>query len=403
MTAARLRIGGSGRGTARVLLAAWLAAGVAPACSDGSSEGPASRATAPPDHPEPLTFTRSAECAPCHQTIYDEWKSSQHEFAWRNPEPRRPELSDNFANRTCIPCHAPRPVFETGFGLNVLERSENRTDGVDCFTCHRHRNAILTASPDLVEPGAPCHPRTEPRVADVELCAPCHDQHKTLQDWKHSEYGPGGPVPMSCNDCHMPRVAGHPTVVNGRPVSRRATHREHRFPGGHDREFLKRAATVDSSVVRDGGRPVLLVRVRNSGTGHNLPADERHRAVDLHIEVRTGDAPPALARVARYRNPYREEFALKNPLKAPGSRTFELDLGALGVVAVRETREAAAWNPVRPIHFPESTQIQAGAAMSYRIELPGPSGEVSVRLDYKLQPYVRNEDAALLYTATHAY
>lgn len=76
---------------------------------------PEEKAPIPPGRPQ-----SSQECQDCHQQVFEEWASSQHAMAWINPFVR--ELSDDFSNKDCIDCHAPRPVWETGIGERVLFR-----------------------------------------------------------------------------------------------------------------------------------------------------------------------------------------------------------------------------------------------------------------------------------------
>ena len=337
----------------------------------------------PPTGRKPMLLETSASCRPCHPEVYAEWSRSHHAIAYTNPEVQR--LSRQFQDRDCLPCHLPRPVFETGLGVRVLERSTRKNEGVDCFTCHRSGNAMLCAGE--VGPGgadAPCNPETWAPVASMTLCAPCHDQHKVLQDWKQTRFAVEGPGYQDCNDCHMPRVKR----AQGR------SGRGHVFPGAHDPEMIRKAATMQVTL---GGSGLLLVRVENTGAGHNFPADERHRAVDLEIEVEDGSGRSARFRVDRYRNPYREEFAIKNPLREPGAeRDYEVEIQGLGTAAIHALRVPAEHQPHRKTWYPESTQIPAGEARSYRIELPAEVRSARVLLLFRTNPYQSDEDAVLV-------
>ena len=198
-------------------------------------------APVPDVNDKPMDLVDSSQCAECHREIYDEWEGSHHAFAWLNPEPRRPELSDNFKNKDCIPCHAPRPMIEVGYGLRPLERETRRETGVDCFTCHKYKN-VMAASNRLGRnaSSAPCNPVEWAPVSEMNLCAPCHDQHKVMQDWKLSRYGEEGSEDFQdCNDCHMPETPGPGTAGGSRK-----THRSHAFAGAHDAAMLKTSATL---------------------------------------------------------------------------------------------------------------------------------------------------------------
>ena len=146
------------------------------------------------------------------------------------------------------------------------------------------------------------------------------------------------------------------------------------------------------------GQRRLLVVVANDGTGHNFPADERHRAVDLHLIVHTADGRRHDVRVARFRNPYRPDFEYVNPLPKPGD-TYPADLtiGELGYAKVIATRIAASFHPVRKVPYPQSTQIPAGEKRSYQITLPEGSVGATLRLWYRSNPFMADKDAVLLH------
>jgi hypothetical protein len=174
--------------------------------------------------------------------------------------------------------------------------------------------------------------------------------------------------------------------------------RSHRFPAAHDPEILKTAVSLKTKV--EGGR--LRIAVKNDGTGHNAPADERHRAIDLVVTLRDRVGNAVSARVDRFRNPYRDEFNLKNPLRKPGDEySYEVDFGELGKATVVARRVAAAFNPIRKVYYPESTQIPAGEARTYEITLPPNASGASMRLIYKLTPFVEDDRGTLLHEASH--
>jgi hypothetical protein len=104
---------------------------------------------------------------------------------------------------------------------------------------------ILESVERLRQPGfLPPQRHSERYMPDVlrspRLCEACHRQlvlpdltgtdaaPVVLQDqggsWRHGPFGPNGPSPMSCADCHMPRLEDNPFAF---PV------RDHRMPGGN--------------------------------------------------------------------------------------------------------------------------------------------------------------------------
>lgn len=335
----------------------------------------------------PMLLNSSAECAACHEEVFREWKDSWHAQAYVDAEVQR--LSRGFEDKDCLPCHLPRPILETGLALRPLERDRRHEEGVDCFTCH-----FAPAAQSMIGRGplgaaarnAPCQPQESAIIGQLGLCAPCHNQHKVHVEWQQTAFSVQGPQFKDCNDCHMPQVLR----ANGR------TGRSHRYPASHDPAILKSAASF--SLEREVAG-VLLVSVANTGCGHNFPTDERHRAVDLEATFVCSDGSRISRRIDRYRNPYRTEFELRNPLREPGAeRNFDIDLGSAGTAGVHVLRVPPVGHPVQSsVAYPESTQIPAGEARRYRIQLPAAVSSVELKLYYRIQPFQPDAEAVLLH------
>jgi hypothetical protein len=282
-------------------------------------------------------WTSSTQCRACHAEVYAEWQGSHHQVSFTNPEVKK--LSDDFRNKECQACHLPRPVFEVGLGKRTLPRLTRPDEGVDCLTCHLGADgAILGRHP---APAAGCEPRAEPAFQGLELCASCHNQHQTTDQFRASSHAAGG---GHCNDCHMPLATRGGTVGRGR---------SHVFPGAHDEAMLARAATFE--VARDGSE--LLLTVTNTGAAHNFPTEERHRAVDVVLRfVQHDGSATEWSRLHRFRQPYRDE---------PG----------------------------------ENTQLPAGAAIALRARIPEGAVRAQARLWYRLHPFATDDQPAstLLY------
>ena len=60
--------------------------------------------------------------------------------------------------------------------------------------------------------------------------AGCHDQHKTVQQWRESRYPDLG---LGCLECHMPFRDGDPNRG-----------RDHTSMGGHDLELVRSAVEL---------------------------------------------------------------------------------------------------------------------------------------------------------------
>ena len=280
----------------------------------------------------PILWQSSEQCRTCHQATYDEWHGSHHQIAYLNPEVRK--LSDDFRNKECQACHLPRPVSITGFGERTLPRMTFPEEGVSCLTCHLGADgAILGAE---TRPTAPCRPVRSPELVSAELCASCHNQHQTTDQWRASPQAAAG---GTCRSCHMPPMDR--ARENGvRPGF------AHAFKGAHDAEMLRSAGRFSVAASADA----VLLSLENVGAGHNLPTEERHRAVDLLVRFETGtDGWGVWEQVYRFRQPYRDESG-------------------------------------------PDTQLPAGERKDVSVPRPEGALRVRARVWYRLTPYVGDDD-----------
>jgi hypothetical protein len=285
---------------------------------------------APPEAP-PVAFISSGECRACHQDVYAEWDASWHSRSWTDPDVRA--LSNDFSNTDCIDCHAPRPVFETGVGERVLPRTSRRNEGVDCISCHALPGPAGEAARmagTLERTDVPCRPMIVRELGTPEFCAPCHDQHKTVEQWRATQYAADG---IDCIDCHMPYRDGDPNKG-----------RDHTMHGGHDIELVRRA--VELRARRAGA--TLVIEVENVGAGHHFPTDERSRAGDVFWRVK-GES--AWRWAYRFRSPYRDELGVSDTLlPAHETRTVEVADAPAGTLEVALFYKLTPWwaNPEAP-------------------------------------------------------
>jgi nitrate/TMAO reductase-like tetraheme cytochrome c subunit len=284
-------------------------------------------------------FSSSRQCRECHPQVYSEWEDSFHARAFLDEEVRK--LSNEFTNEQCIDCHAPRPVFETGLAKPPLPRASRRSEGVDCIACHAREGSVVGLSP--IAAGA-CMPRADPKLASVDHCATCHDQHQTIEEWKLTPFPAQG---VTCVTCHMPSVDR-----NGKKGS------DHASPASHDLGELQKAVSMTVAVE---GR-TLRVTVKNVGAGHHFPTDERSRAADLFVKLQRGDGSTSLTRLDRYRNPYRDQ------------------VGASEGLPFREE------SPLREKR-PESTLLPFGVERRYEVDLAESAGLAEVLLLYRTLPF----------------
>jgi len=300
-------------------------------------------------------LTTSQSCEQCHPEVYQEWLDSQHAIAFVNPLVRREDMADGFRKKDCIPCHAPRPVFEHGLGKSarVLARDIDRASGIDCLSCHKLDGGVASTRSGL---RAACNPIARPELATTNLCAPCHNQHFTVDEWENSPPDLRG---RSCNHCHMPPVER--PARDGLPVR---TGRSHRMLGGNDLKLLKSAASVTWS--SHGAE--LVLSVTNSGCAHNLPTDARHRALDLVVTLLDDQGRPV------------------GPM-------VNLGAGENGGTARLRFR-----NPYRDESGKVDTQIPAGESRELRVAIDQPGASTAdIRLLYKRTPFIDDEEAVLVF------
>lgn len=290
----------------------------------------------PPADDGPLQLQSSTQCLECHAGVAAEWKSSHHAFAYENPEVRK--LSNDFANQECIACHAPRPVLSFKPGERVLARQSERGLGVDCLACHSHPDGGVGTSNVQAKFDAPCRPKLVERMASVEHCAACHNQHKTVDQWRAAPPELKGD---NCLGCHMP--------LAWREGGRRGM--DHSFKASHDLEALQSATTMTSGWT-DGEAWVALT---NDAAGHNFPTDERSRAADLQVRWREADGHwGSWQHIHRFRDPYRDETDLTN------------------------------------------TQLPSGETQRFVLTAPDASDEGEVRLLYRTNPFLEDDLASEL-------
>lgn len=279
-------------------------------------------------------FEDSKTCARCHAQIYNEWESSMHHNSSFNNQFYRKsiEYMQNFDGSTkpsqwCAGCHDPAVLLTGKWSTPIKEQIHTPAAqaGLGCMACHaiiRVRDTLGNSNFTVQDP--PLHQlieSTNPLVQKAhdaalylnptphdrvflkpfhtdqvgEFCSVCHkvhmdkavnnyrwsrgfDEYDNWQasgtDWQgaRSFYYP--PNPMTCADCHMPKVRSNdPAAVNG-------FIRSHRFAAAntavpfvnHDwkqladeEKFLKGAVTTDIfAIARNQGEQSVARKNSNS-------------------------------------------------------------------------------------------------------------------------------------------
>lgn len=304
----------------------WLANGPAAARSEGRA-----------------LFQASAECRKCHQDVWDEWHGSHHQIAYLNQEVRA--LSEDFRNKECQACHLPRPVAETGYGNRVLPRQTQPDEGVSCLTCHQAADGTILGRHD--RPEVPCAVRASAQMPTVDMCASCHNQHKTTDQWRATVFGQPGVDYRDCNDCHMPVLERKRTDGSVRQG------RGHAYHASHDKATIRSAYQFE---VRAEGREVTAA-LTNSGAGHHFPTEERSRAADIMVRFLKADGNATeWQREYRFRMPYRDEPDPDTQL--PHGQTKAVKVAAPGDAVAAEVRLWYRLTPFCDDHDPRSTLLE---------------------------------------------
>lgn len=255
--------------------------------------------------PEGLTSLRAESCGTCHKAIYDEWKTSIHSQAYKDPFFHAYWTKDKHT-WVCLNCHTPlenqQPTLIKDIPRDRVERAvqepnphfdaEYQSEGVTCAACHVRDGMILGPFADAVAP----HPtKYDPDFRTTKLCYRCHSVVGGPAQFYNG--GPCGTYPeyesgywmkergFICQSCHMPEIE-RPVAIGG--PTRRG--RQHLWRGGHDPEMVKRA--VDIKVVAEPAEPKPGEKVKvtltlvNAGAGHKLPTGDpdRHFTVEFSVE-----------------------------------------------------------------------------------------------------------------------
>ena len=198
-----------------------------------------------------LTDFRQAEtCRPCHPVHYEEWKSSMHAYAmkdpvfhsgWEEEQAHRPETGEQF----CIQCHNPYSYVS---GSEVDTANALISEGIGCDLCHSmvavHDQVVtadnVAASAEYflnVESGIKFGEITDPvdngfhgsmglsMFNSSSMCLPCHnlnirelDAEITFTEWAGSGFAA---MSIECQTCHMADYQGYaadPAANPGVPV-----------------------------------------------------------------------------------------------------------------------------------------------------------------------------------------
>ena len=197
--------------------------------------------------------------------------------------------------------------------MDVTEAIERGSLGISCDFCHTVADVRVIRDPEtgrcdtdirhvvtrapFGDAKSPAHLTAySPINTKSEFCAMCHLNQKhllsisTYADWK-AAYDKGI-VKKQCQECHMPTGGQDRPIAVGGKVRKAETIHRHLFHGGHSRDMLEKAATLELEARRVGGMLEVTAAVTNSGAGHTLPDGATLRNIILLVEPRDASGWP---------------------------------------------------------------------------------------------------------------
>ncbi len=274
----------------------------------------------------------SKVCSECHIDIYNEWAESSHSESYSSEEFLA--SSNNYEYKFCLGCHIPETILNTlkssmddQTGVDwpklkneeIVARSYNLADGVDCQGCH------LTADCTLAGPheGFSPHPteKKDELYKSSELCGICH--RDTLEEYL--TYVSNG-NDETCQDCHMPAVKRK--LIQNEPWQKMHVRKEgkvHTFSVSS--AMKKKKDFIDLKFIEinnDNNQITGNVEIINSKVSHSIPTGKYgYRELLLLINLKDN-----LGRVIKFRQ--ESMFVELNTQLKPGEKkiyNFVFDLG----------------------------------------------------------------------------
>ncbi|MEE2746361.1 MAG: multiheme c-type cytochrome [Pseudomonadota bacterium] len=233
-------------------------------------------------------YPSASQCSVCHQKIYKEWASSNHAYASISPmfhkfEQAIYDLTQGTIGSFCVRCHQ-QVGTQRGEPREapLWERSRVAREGITCITCHRvteqfgkvngerniipgnihapiYNTAVGSRFEDILknkkelriatsdkERGAKIHGKVIKfaQISKSEFCVSCHQVAVNLGIklevvWDQYRASPAAKDGVSCQACHMGKIAGVDSgyekapvaIVGGKEISPDRDHHNHAFYG----------------------------------------------------------------------------------------------------------------------------------------------------------------------------
>jgi len=259
--------------------------------------------------PAGLDSLRAESCGTCHREIYEEWKTSIHAQAYRDPFFQAYWKKDKNI-WVCLNCHTPlenqQPTLIKDIPRGRVEKAvqepnprydpEYQQEAITCAACHVRDGVIVGPFDDSAAP----HPtKFDPNFRTAQICSRCHNVVSGPAQFYN--VGPCGTYAeyegqyfmkdkgLICQSCHMPEIER--PVAEGGPIR---MGRRHLWRGGHDPDMIKQAVAVqvqaDPTDPKPGDQTRFTLTLINAGAGHKIPTGDpdRYFTVEFLVQDRQG-------------------------------------------------------------------------------------------------------------------
>ena len=315
-------------------------------------------------------FADSASCASCHKTIYDEWGASMHAQSSRASDPAHNAVFSAFSQAMaktgkkapyfCASCHNP--------ASEAIANANSPMPGIPCTFCHGVEGVsegkmfntynLATTITSLSAQQAPHRVSQWSFAQPFMMCLGCHGKMVNGKGTVICSADLEGY--SNCVKCHMEEKAGPPAEG-----SAKSSHYSHFFPGGHDKEMLKKGISL--SLGAEMGKLIVIIKNDNP---HFFPSTSPMRAAYLKVVVLDKEGKPIF----------------ESPAPAPGQkelfmRVFSAD-GQVGVPTweakeVLDSRINDHEERVLTYDLPKGA-AKAKAALYYRLFTPAAAAKLGI-------------------------
>ena len=215
-------------------------------------------------HKEMYQAFKDGKCKSCHPAIWREWEKSIHAQAWVDEIYQEAAKQVAGREKSCDPCHAPKPILVTGIGKMPKLRNVQRDSGVSCLVCHLDSDGAMQGPPASAETNFHANVTNPIYKESTKLCATCHGQpsvpeHDQVSSFLKSKFATEN---KSCATCHMPLVSRLQSTASYESI----TGRKHTWRGSRSVTQLKNAAALKIEFA-DKKATVIL----QNQAGHLLP------------------------------------------------------------------------------------------------------------------------------------